>query len=83
MAEAYEKAEKLRKAAQNRADNRAEQYEEIRAENARLASERTDRVRTVYREIGVPAADCEPDHRAIELLQGSIDHANSILAGEP
>jgi len=83
LANALEQAAERRQEMQNEVEARSSDYETARAETYGMGTRVEREVRTIYREVPAPAVDCEPDIRAVSLLQGSLDHANASATGQP
>lgn len=83
LANALERVAKQRQEMQYEVDTRASDYEAVRSETYGMGTRVEREVRTIYREVPAPAVDCEPDIRAVSLLQGSLDHANASATGQP
>lgn len=77
MAKALKQSARQHQEAQNVVDGQAATYEQARVETYGVGASAEREVRTIYREVPAASPDCQPDLRAIGLLQGSLDHANA------
>lgn len=77
--QAVEQAQEM----QDEVDTQASDYETARAETYGVGTRVEREVRTIYREVSAPPADCAPPPDAVSLLQGRVDHANASASGEP
>lgn len=83
LASALERAAEQRQEMQDEVDTQATDYEAARTETYGMGTRVEHEVRTIYREVPAPPADCEPDGRVVELLQGRVDYANASATGQP
>ena len=83
LASALERAAEQRQEMQDEVDTQASDYETARAETYGVGTRVEREVRTIYREVPAPPADCAPPPDAVSLLQGRVDHANASASGEP
>lgn len=82
LSEALQKAAKERAILQAQVETQATDYEGERADATVDHTTRETTIRTIYRDIAVPA-DCTVPDSARGVLQGAIDRANARSAGEP
>lgn len=82
LSEALQQAEKQRAALQAQVELQSTNYEGERADASVDHTTRETTIRTIYRDIAVPA-DCAVPDAARSVLQGAIDRANARSAGEP
>lgn len=80
--EAMEKTERVRIEAQNRADTKAEEYEQSRSKLEPSRVEVRSNIREIYRNVEVPAVCAAPD-TAVSLLDSTRRDANSSASGQP
>jgi hypothetical protein len=83
QANALENAAEQGQEMQDEVDTQATDYEAVRTETYGVGTRVEREVRTIYREVPAPPADCAPPSAAVGLLQGRVDHANASASGEP
>jgi hypothetical protein len=80
--EAVEAAIAQGKEQQELADYKAGRYEDQRYDAHEQSVLRDTEIRTIYRDVEVPA-ECEPPAAALLVLDSAIDSARAQAAGEP
>jgi hypothetical protein len=82
-AKAIEKAAKKEREMRYALDQKGRDFEAAKDNADGVGAARAAGIRTIYREIPVPAADCAAPDSVVGLLQSGVDFANAAAAGEP
>ena len=82
-AKAIERAIKRERELRDALDQKGRDFESAKDRTDAVGSTRATDIRTIYREVPVPAADCAAPDSVVGLLQGGVDFANAAAAGEP
>lgn len=80
--DALEKAAEQGEEARNVVGESARTYEAARDQTYRVGATRATEIRTIYREVPVPAADCAAPDSLVGVLQNAVDSANAATTGE-
>ena len=83
LAKALEEAAERQQEIRDELDERARAYEALRSQADGLGAARATDIRTIYREVPVPAPSCAAPDSIIGVLQSGIDNANAAASGEP
>ena len=82
-AKAIERSVKKEREMRNALDQKGRDFETAKAGANAVGAARATDIRTVYRTVPVPYADCAAPDSVVGLLQGGVDAANAAASGQP
>lgn len=81
-AKAVERAAKKQQEMRGAVDEKGRDFEAAKDNAYGVGATRATDIRTIYREIPIPAADCAAPDSVVGLLQGGVDFANASSTGK-
>jgi uncharacterized membrane-anchored protein YhcB (DUF1043 family) len=82
-AKVLEKAEKQRQEIQAQLDEKAMEYEQLRASASEHHDKTISTIREIYRDVPAASPECIPPPVAIGVLNSEVNRANAAASGQP